>query len=1842
MNILSSLPAVERGMRALIVDPTALTALYESLCCEDYHKSRENLSFPLGDVMKLVQGARTLRLGDLVPAMTRFLFDKDQDRHKFAVVGWQKAPRKLNRKSFDWVVHDSLVEAIQSVSAPSSSVEDVERFWAGLLLILDKLDQELITHSLRGLEVQPDIFHLALQHLTYDSEAILDSIIQAFINLLEKAPKTFWQAFGAISPAAVAEQIFSSPAFERLLARSNLDESIDDIHIPDAMSWIPSFVQSLPAAQQHDACRSILFNVLERFQKTAMQTTSKLARQRAGLSALQTTISTFTAKDYTINTSTSFITINNILGLVDKYKDMIVECATLRPNCQGFTELAELGLQVIRSSLTLDCKSLCAEYEALRNFRPVDHGLDSHIESIWRAVVDAFRTDDMNLAKNILQGITPLIGLEEFRVKNSSEKLPKDKKRFNDDFGQLTEIVACVFERISDFKPENLRRLCSLQSTAIPLFAGLTSAHDATYDAAVEVVKSVTGEVNRKDAIAHLLKDFMETALNAFALAVHKINEFATFAAVPKVLKTGRDVLEGLCDSQSGILRSKPSLSIGERSAIKAWWMEQWQATLTAFNTVEEWSKYYDNNLLTNFCRDVMDHADALFDQYNVLASALHSPLQGTGATEMRSDHINASRKDVLGPPLQAMQKLRLWLRLKDNYLVSTVVGLLSKILRRLGEHDMEIDQETHLYISRAISGDLKTVLKEQQRAELRRALDEHLGVEFIEQPRLATLPKRQGTIDAWSKSANGARHEPISGGRSDNRQGTIDLEQWQSRSSISGHSINDDIRLLSKSLEQGKSTLDQIRARQAVKPLANLKSTLRSGETLKQSRDREKEEKKKRDAAFIAQAQALRAPTSTVAGEGSGLKGLGVLGKDHAPPKQEIMVSSDEESDDDDGVGARALIQKTKRSGKVADYQEEKRRLLREQQQGPLKKTKIIRSAKDMRARLIPDMSALHLNILKWDIFHDKDEPPGGIDCIKVPNTFQTATDYRNTFHPLLLSEAWRSFRTAKEETTSRPFDIAVVTRMSVDQFYEVSTTISIADNRESNIMEGDIVLLSKGQDPMKDRSAPHCLGRVWRINRKREIIEVSYRLNGTTVSSSGLLPSLAPNSKIRGFKITSMTTIEREYGALSSLQYYDLCEEILEAQPSPLLDYGDTTLKPLRALYGVNTAQAKAIWSAKENDAFTLIQGPPGSGKTKTIVAMVGAILTDSFKDTGVIVNRPQNNRDANKEAMPKKLLVCAPSNAAVDELVMRLKAGIKTVRGEERKINVIRLGRSDAINANVQDVTLDELVRLRLEGDNKNGKGVVSEREKLHLHAGQLKQQIALLREQQDEARIKGDSILENRLQREIDAKKRDQGQIGRKIDEDKDSGNTAARDNEINRRRVQQDIISSAHVLCATLSGSGHEMFKNLNVEFETVIIDEAAQCIELSALIPLKYGCSKCILVGDPKQLPPTVLSRSAAAFGYEQSLFVRMQQNHPDRIHLLDTQYRMHPDISSFPSEQFYDGKLVDGTGMAELRKRPWHDSSLLGTYRFFDVKGIQSTAAVGHSFINRQEIDAALLLYERLKKDYPSYDIQGQVGIITPYKAQLREMKMQFQRRYGEDILKDIDFNTTDAFQGREAEIIIFSCVRAKASGGIGFLDDIRRMNVGLTRAKSSLWVLGNSISLKQGKFWNMLLKDAQKRNLYTEGDVLAMLRQPSTNFSRPLSSTKPLGSRSSESRYLPAPPANDMLCVANTSTGRRPSPPDITMVDAPDFVEDHPQSSKSNNSVKTQSSKIMQKTVPRIPQTVQPISKGEDSEKVRPVVKATAYTPANAEDFLKQPIKSLKRGSSPSNDICPVKKRV
>jgi senataxin len=149
----------------------------------------------------------------------------------------------------------------------------------------------------------------------------------------------------------------------------------------------------------------------------------------------------------------------------------------------------------------------------------------------------------------------------------------------------------------------------------------------------------------------------------------------------------------------------------------------------------------------------------------------------------------------------------------------------------------------------------------------------------------------------------------------------------------------------------------------------------------------------------------------------------------------------------------------------------------------------------------------------------------------------------------------------------------------------------------------------------------------------------------------------------------------------------------------------------------------------------------------------------------------------------------------------------------------------------------------------------------------------------------------------------------------------------------------------------------------------------------------------------------------------------------------------MHPEISELPSQVFYSGRLLDGPGMAEKTKRPWHNSPIFPPYQFFNVSGQESQADRGSSLVNRQEVDVAVALFSRLQREFSNIDFSFRVGVVSMYRAQIQAMRNAF-RVFGADIVETIDFNTVDGFQGQEKDIIILSCVRASPGGSsVGFL---------------------------------------------------------------------------------------------------------------------------------------------------------------------------------------------------------
>jgi senataxin len=201
----------------------------------------------------------------------------------------------------------------------------------------------------------------------------------------------------------------------------------------------------------------------------------------------------------------------------------------------------------------------------------------------------------------------------------------------------------------------------------------------------------------------------------------------------------------------------------------------------------------------------------------------------------------------------------------------------------------------------------------------------------------------------------------------------------------------------------------------------------------------------------------------------------------------------------------------------------------------------------------------------------------------------------------------------------------------------------------------------------------------------------------------------------------------------------------------------------------------------------------------------------------------------------------------------LVLRFKQGLQSSKGGKWTPSIVRIGRSDAINAEVKDVTLEELIEARMQPIQKMSIETGMPMDNLRKQHTQICEERNQKQKQLDDARANKVEPPAGLLA-DIDRLSTTIRDLRRQLDHERDLKKESGRNAEIERRRIQQQIMNEAQIICATLSGSGHDMLRNINVDFETVIIDEAAQSVELSALIPLKFGCEKCILVGDPQQL----------------------------------------------------------------------------------------------------------------------------------------------------------------------------------------------------------------------------------------------------------------------------------------------------------------------------------------------------------------------------------------------------
>ena len=288
-------------------------------------------------------------------------------------------------------------------------------------------------------------------------------------------------------------------------------------------------------------------------------------------------------------------------------------------------------------------------------------------------------------------------------------------------------------------------------------------------------------------------------------------------------------------------------------------------------------------------------------------------------------------------------------------------------------------------------------------------------------------------------------------------------------------------------------------------------------------------------------------------------------------------------------------------------------------------------------------------------------------------------------------------------------------------------------------------------------------------------------------------------------------------------------------------------------------------------------------------------------------------------------------------------------------------------------------------------------------------------------------------------------------------------------------IKSNIISADVIICTNVSSS-NEFLKTISFPF--VIIDECSQATELSTLIPLLHHCEQLVLIGDHKQLPPTIISSEAIKLGLNKSLFERLYEFGINSCQL-EIQYRMHSSLFEFSSKEFYDNKIVSGikneNRILTKIKFPNQDYNIM----FINVNGNEQIESKTNSCFNDMEVNKVINIIQKIQNDI----LDKSIGIITPYDSQKNKIKKAiFDNKINDE---NIIVDTIDGFQGMERDIIIVSLVRCNDSGKIGFVNDSRRVNVLLTRAKYALIVIGNENCYKNNGIWKKWIGFVKEKNL-------------------------------------------------------------------------------------------------------------------------------------------------------------
>ena len=454
------------------------------------------------------------------------------------------------------------------------------------------------------------------------------------------------------------------------------------------------------------------------------------------------------------------------------------------------------------------------------------------------------------------------------------------------------------------------------------------------------------------------------------------------------------------------------------------------------------------------------------------------------------------------------------------------------------------------------------------------------------------------------------------------------------------------------------------------------------------------------------------------------------------------------------------------------------------------------------------------------------------------------------------------------------------------------------------------------------------------------------------------------------------------------------------------------------------LNESQQEAVEKALGAEDFHMIHGPPGTGKTTTAIEVIQQVVKQD-----------------------KSVLATADSNIAVDNMLDFLL---------DQDVNAVRVGHPARVTEKLREHTLDALIE-----ENEKYKESQEVREKafeLKDKQDDLQHPSGRWRRGMSNSQIR-EAADEGRGSRGVPEEKIQEMAEWLEIQEEADD--LFEKSDRLEDEAVEE-ILESMDVVLTTNSTAGSELMQDR--EFDLLVIDEATQATEPSCMIPITKT-SKVVMAGDHRQLPPTVKSQEAAR-ELENTLFERLAEKHLEKKTMLRTQYRMNTSIMEFSSQEFYDGKLKAGESVADhtLEELGVEEDSVLEPevpVAFVDTKNIEAVERTPEGSTSKENPREAEEVEKLVEEALEQGVDPEEVAVISPYEAQVDLLNQRID-------VENLEIKTVDGFQGREKELVVISLVRSNSRGEIGFLKDVRRLNVALTRARRKLVVIGDSETLE------------------------------------------------------------------------------------------------------------------------------------------------------------------------------